>query len=127
MGLIVLLNPPKDVLLERINRRVGLMVEEGLVMEVEGLLRAGYRPQDPGMTGAGYREIGSFLRGEVSLEDATEEIRLSHRRYARRQRTWYRHQLPLETVVLDGTGGEEEMVERVRAEWAVAQGRGTLL
>jgi len=121
-GLIVLLDPPRDLLYEKINRRVSLMIEDGLVAEVEGLLRAGYDSQDPGMTGAGYREIVSHLRGDLTLEDATEEIRRSHRKYARRQVTWYRHQLPRGKVVLDGAGSEDEMVERVLAEWAIAEG-----
>jgi tRNA dimethylallyltransferase len=122
-GLIVLLDLPRDILYEKINRRVGLMVQEGLVAEVEGLLRAGYGPEDPGMTGAGYREIISFLRGDLTLEEATEEIRRSHRKYARRQITWYRHQLPPGTVVLDGNGADEEKVEHVLAEWTMAEGR----
>jgi len=123
-GLIVLLDLPRDVLYEKINRRVGLMVEEGLVAEVEGLLSAGYRVEDPGMTGAGYREIINYLQGDLTLEEATEDIRRSHRKYARRQITWYRHQLPPGTVVLDGTGREDEMVEQVLAEWEIAEGRG---
>jgi tRNA dimethylallyltransferase len=121
-GLIVLLDLPREVLYERINRRVSLMMEEGLVSEVEGLLGAGYGPEDPGMTGAGYREIVGFLQGNLTLEAAEEEIRRSHRRYARRQITWYRHQLPPGTVVLDGTGGDEKRVEQLVAEWAIAQG-----
>jgi len=123
-GLIVLLDPPRDVLYEKINRRVGLMLQKGLVAEVEGLSKAGYGPDDPGMTGAGYKEIISFLQGDSTLEEATDEIRRSHRKYARRQITWYRHQLPQGTLVLDGTGGNEEKVERVLAEWATAQAKG---
>lgn len=123
-GLIVLLDLPRDVLYEKINRRVGLMVQEGLVAEVEGLLKSGYGPDDPGMTGAGYREIISFLHGDLTLQEATDDIRRSHRKYARRQVTWFRHQLPRGTLVLDGAGGTEERVERVLAEWANAQGKG---
>ena len=100
------------------------MVQEGLVAEVEGLLKSGYGPDDPGMTGAGYREIISFLHGDLTLQEATDDIRRSHRKYARRQVTWFRHQLPRGTLVLDGAGGTEERVERVLAEWANAQGKG---
>jgi tRNA dimethylallyltransferase len=121
-GFIVLLDLQRDLLYERINRRVDLMVEEGLVAEVEGLLRAGYGPEDPGMTGAGYREIIRCLRGEYTLEEARVEIRQSHRNYARRQMTWFRHQLPQGTLVLDGTGTDEAMAEQLLAAWAAAQG-----
>lgn len=123
-GFVVLLDPPRDVLYEKINRRVTEMVQEGLVEEVERLLQAGYGSDDPGMTGAGYREIIGFLRGETTLEEATEEIRRSHRKYARRQSTWYKHQLPEGVLVLDGLSTREEMVENILAGWASAQGRG---
>jgi tRNA dimethylallyltransferase len=124
-GLIVLLDLPRDILYEKINQRVDFMVQEGLVSEVEGFLKAGYGSEDPGMTGAGYREIISFLRGDLTLSEAAEEIRRSHRKYARRQITWYRHQLPEGTLVLDGTGTNDVMVEQVLAEWAVAEEKGS--
>ena len=123
-GFIVLLDPPRDDLFEKINRRVGGMIEEGLVAEVERLLTAGYGAEDPGMTGAGYREIIGFLRGRSTLEEATEEIRRSHRKYARRQSTWYRHQLPEGVLVFDGSESIDEMVENVLTGWAMAQERG---
>jgi tRNA dimethylallyltransferase len=100
------------------------MVQEGLVAEVERLLEAGYGPQDPGMTGAGYREIIAFLEGNFTLEEAVEEIRRSHRKYARRQVTWCRHQLPPGTLVLDGEESTKTMADRILAEWAKAEGKG---
>ncbi len=125
-GLIVLMDPPRDRLYERINRRVAEMVREGLVDEVRRLRAAGYGPEAPGMTGAGYREILALLQGAISLEEATEEIRRSHRKYARRQVTWFRHQLPAGSMVLDGEEGLEAMAERVAAAWRVTQEeRGT--
>jgi len=132
MGMITVLDLPRDVLYHRINRRVGAMVEEGLVEEVRTLLDKGFGPRDPGMTGAGYREIVAHLRGELSLEEAVEEIRRSHRRYARRQITWNRNQLPEETVFLDGTRPRTELVaeileiweERARASASTVMGKG---
>ena len=116
-GMVVVVDLPRDLLYDRINRRVGGMVREGLVEEVQGLLAGGYGPGDPGMTGAGYREIVAHLRGECSLEEATELIRQAHRRYARRQVTWNRHQLPEGAVVLDGTLEEETLVQSILAAW----------
>ncbi|MBT8395940.1 MAG: tRNA (adenosine(37)-N6)-dimethylallyltransferase MiaA [Gemmatimonadetes bacterium] len=124
-GLIVLLDPPRDRLYDRINRRVGQMIEEGLISEVEGLLAAGYGPEDPGMTGSGYREAVEFLEGRLTLDEATEEIRRSHRKYARRQVTWFRHQLPADIVVLDGDGMEAAAGDRIVAEWDRTVGKGT--
>ncbi len=121
-GVVTVLDLPRDVLYERINRRVGSMVEEGLVDEVRGLLGRGFGPRDHGMTGAGYREIVAYLRGDLDLEDAMEEIRRSHRRYARRQMTWNRHQLPEETVFLDGTRSRVALVEEILELWGERTG-----
>ncbi len=125
MGMIVLLDLPRDRLYDRINRRVGEMVEEGLVAEVEGLLAAGYGAEDPGMTGSGYREVIGYLQGRLTLEETVEEIRRSHRRYARRQVTWCRHQLPGSIVVLDGERTPEEMADQIVTEWESSAGKGT--
>jgi len=116
-GVIFLLEHPRETLYQRINRRVDRMLEEGWVEEVEGLLEAGYGPEDPGMTGAGYREVVRYLREGVGLEETAEEIRRSHRRYARRQVTWYRHQLGEGALTLDGTRPVEELARRVAEAW----------
>lgn len=123
-GLIVLLHLPREDLYERINRRVGRMLEAGWVEEVELLLEEGYRPEDPGLTGAGYREIVGFLQGGPGLDATADEIRCSHRRYARRQVTWFRHQLPAGTVALDGTMAPESLSRRVVDIWRGAGAAG---
>jgi tRNA dimethylallyltransferase len=116
-GVIVLLDLPRELLYDRINRRVEEMIREGLLAEVEGLLNAGFGPQDPGMTGAGYREVVSHLQGEISLEETVEEIQRSHRRYARRQTTWYRHQLASGALMLDGTRPRADLAREVVEGW----------
>ena len=120
-GFIVILDPPRDVLYEKINERVGLMVDEGLADEVEGLLLAGYGPEDPGMTGAGYREMIRHLSGGLTLQEATDEIRRSHRKYARRQSTWFRHQLPSGCLTVEDPEVRDETAEQVLAAWAAAE------
>ena len=120
-GLIVLLAPPREALYEKINRRVGQMVAEGLIDEVRGLLKAGYEAGDPGMTGAGYREIVRHLQGEWTVEEATEGIRRSHRKYARRQTTWFRHQLPPGGVVVEEMDELDQTAKQVLAAWAAAE------
>jgi len=114
-GVVVVLDLPRDEMDRRIDDRVTRMVARGLVDEVRGLLEAGYHDDDPGMSGTGYREIGAYLRGEVGLEDAMEQIRRNTRKYARRQLTWFRHQLPAEAVRIDATRPLEEQVEAVLA------------
>ena len=110
-GTIVLLDLPRDEMDRRIDERVGGMLERGLVEEVEGLLAAGYSGDAPGMTGTGYREIAAYLRGEVSLEDAIAQVRSATRRYARRQLTWFRHQLPESVHRVDASSPVSEQVD----------------
>lgn len=90
----VVLDVPKEELDRRIDARVGHMVERGFVAEVERLLAAGYSANAPGMTGTGYRDVVGYLEGKGTLEAALDSMRLQTRRYARRQLTWFRHQVP---------------------------------
>jgi tRNA dimethylallyltransferase len=111
------LAPTREVLDRRIDRRVQRMLESGLVTEVAGLLERGYAPDDPGMNATGYPEIAAHLRGGVDLDEAAERIRRETRRYARRQLTWLRNQLPDDAVWLDGTKRADELVEEVVGRW----------
>ncbi|MEX1019775.1 MAG: tRNA (adenosine(37)-N6)-dimethylallyltransferase MiaA, partial [Litorilinea sp.] len=74
----------------RIDARVGQMVEQGLVAEVQSLLAAGYDPALPALTSLGYREIGAYLQGELTLPAAIERIQIETHRYVRHQETWFR-------------------------------------
>ena len=99
------------------------MLGRGLVDEVKGLLEAGYTEEDPGMTGTGYREIARHLRGEISLDQAVEEIAAATRRYARRQLTWFRHQLPDDAVRVDAALPVDDQVDvAIRALQAAGLG-----
>ena len=79
-----------DVLCARIDARVDAMVETGLVAEVEGLLDRGFREGVTAPQAIGYKEIVEALDGFISLDEAVERIKLATRRYAKRQRTWFR-------------------------------------
>ena len=82
----------RELLYDRVDKRVDLMIREGLVPEVEGLYRSGRLPKDSTAAQAiGYKEVISYLDGECTLDEATELIKLSTRRYAKRQLTWFRH------------------------------------
>jgi len=122
-GVVVVLDLPRDEMDRRIDERVGGMIERGLVDEVRALLDAGHAVDEPGMTGTGYREIAAHLRGEATLDEAVEEIRRSTRRYARRQLTWFRHQLPDGTVRIDATAPVAEQADRALAALEDAGGR----
>jgi tRNA dimethylallyltransferase len=111
-GVILVLDLPRDELYRRIDVRVDRMVERGLLTEVQSLLAAGYSDEDPGMSGTGYREISTHLRGDATLEDAVEHVRRNTRRYARRQITWFRNQLPESAIWIDATMPVSEQVDQ---------------
>lgn len=95
----------RETLYARINQRVDNMMNDGLLDEVRGLISNG--SLSVGSTAAqaiGYKELALYLMGECSLDDAVEEIKLSSRRYAKRQLTWFRH-LTAERIMMDREDG----------------------
>ena len=119
-GVIVVLEMPREELDRRIDARVTRMAEGGLVVEVERLLEQGYGPDDPGMTGTGYREVAAYLTGETSLEEALDRMRSVTRKYARRQLTWFRHQVPDDVVRIDALQPVANQAARVVEAWRLA-------
>lgn len=111
-GVVVVLDLPREEMDRRIDDRVSRMVARGLVEEVRGLLDAGYVDRDPGMSGTGYREVARHLRGESTLDEALDDVRRNTRRYARRQLTWFRNQLPDSACRIDATAPLDEQVAR---------------
>jgi tRNA dimethylallyltransferase len=107
------LDLPREDLYGRINRRVDQMIDAGLVAEVRALIDAGYDEHAPAMNATGYIELISHIRGERTLASAIEEIKNRSRAYARRQLTWFRHQLSPSTIELDATRPLEEMTDEV--------------
>ncbi|HYE60215.1 MAG TPA: tRNA (adenosine(37)-N6)-dimethylallyltransferase MiaA [Candidatus Kapabacteria bacterium] len=81
---------PRDVLYRRINERIDIMVNQGLMQEVEQLLKQKYSWELSSMSGIGYRQLKPYFDGVVSLEDAIENLKRDTRHYARRQLTWFR-------------------------------------
>ena len=117
---VAVVDLPREELDRRIDARVARMLEGGLIEEVKGLLARGCSPGDPGMTGVGYREIVALIGGEIGQVEATDRIRRATRAYAKRQQTWFRHQLPEPVVRVDGMAAIEERVERVVGAWTAA-------
>ena len=79
-------------LYERIDRRVDVMVAEGLVDEVRGLMQQGYTRDLVSMQGIGYKEVIDALNGECGMEEAIARIKQASRHYAKRQLTWFRRE-----------------------------------
>ena len=96
----------------RVDKRVDIMMEEGLLSEVDSLYKRGLLPG--GSTAAqaiGYKEIISAIEGKCTLEEAVEQIKLSTRRYAKRQLTWFRHEQDAKRVFVDGLEGMRDYGE----------------
>ena len=86
---VFVINMDREKLYERINKRVDIMIENGLIEEVEKLLEK-YKEFPTAMQGLGYKEVVEYLQGKVSKEEMIENIKRETRRYAKRQLTWFR-------------------------------------
>lgn len=84
------LNTDRKILYQRINQRVDIMLEQGLLAEAEKLANT---PEVQAAQGIGYKELFPYFAGNVTLESALEEIKLHSRRYAKRQLTWFRNRM----------------------------------
>ncbi|MDX9971304.1 MAG: tRNA (adenosine(37)-N6)-dimethylallyltransferase MiaA [Candidatus Gracilibacteria bacterium] len=85
---IINLEWPREVLYNRINQRVDIMVKEGLIEEIRSLLKHGYDKSLPAITSVGVKEIIPYIEGKTTLEEAVELLKKNTRNYAKRQITW---------------------------------------
>lgn len=91
---IICLNTNRELLYERINKRVDLMMEAGLLKEAHSLWeKLGPKAEAQSTKGIGYQELFPYFNDEISLEDAVSAIKKNSRRYAKRQLTWFRNRL----------------------------------
>ena len=88
--IIIVLNRDREVLYQRINKRVDIMLENGILDEVKELLKMGYTKDMISMQGIGYKEMIKYLDGEYTYDEAIEIIKRDSRRYAKRQLTWFK-------------------------------------
>ncbi len=100
--LIIVLEPERDVLYERINHRVDQMLNEGVLQEADMLLHANLNPKAQCLSAIGYKELFPYLKGEDTLEHCVEVLKQKTRNYAKRQLTWIRHQVK-DAVVFNPT------------------------
>ncbi len=89
----------REKLYDRINRRVDMMIEQGLIEEVEEISKK-YNKFPTAMQGLGYKEVIEYLEGKCSKEEMIEKIKMETRRYAKRQLTWFRKNK--QTIWIDG-------------------------
>ena len=100
------INMDRSRLYERIDRRVDMMVDAGLVEEVQSLLKRGCTPDMISMQGLGYKEIIAYLNGEYDLVEAIDTIKTRTRRFSKRQLTWFKRDAHIRWFDADGTDRE---------------------
>ncbi|MFI5349546.1 MAG: tRNA (adenosine(37)-N6)-dimethylallyltransferase MiaA [Elusimicrobiota bacterium] len=110
----LILEIPNDILRRRIETRARSMWP-ALLAEVRALVPTRFRGDEPGFTSLGYREAVAVLRGESSSEDGLAEMIRATHAYAKRQRTWFRHQLPGAAAVATGKSPEETLANALAA------------
>ena len=104
----------RSELYRRIDLRVSLMLEQGLVEEIRGLLAAGIPEKTTAMQAIGYKEFVDALDGRCTIEEAADQVRQSSRRYAKRQLTWFRRNKAIHWLIRDTGDTGREILENAR-------------
>lgn len=113
----IVLTVPRPVLHQRIAARAEEMMRRGLIEEVAAVLAEGHRPDAPGLDGVGIREAVEYLHGRRPRESVPGAVATSTRQYAKRQQTWFRHQLGAPVLTLDATRGPERVAADIVEQW----------
>jgi tRNA dimethylallyltransferase len=113
----IVLTVPRAVLHQRIARRAEEMVRRGVIEEVASVLAEGHAPDAPGLDGIGIREAVEYLHGVRPRESVAAAITTGTRQYAKRQQTWFRHQLTGAVTTLDATRSPEKLAAEIAALW----------
>ena len=100
----------RAILYDRINRRVDIMIKNGLIEEVKNLIKK-YNEIPTAMQGLGYKEVVAYFNSKYSKEEMIEKIKMETRRYAKRQITWFKR---IKNIIwLDGLNKTEENVNSI--------------
>ena len=107
------LNWEREKLYERINKRVDLMIEAGLINEVKQI-KEKYKKYPTAMQALGYKEVIQYFNNELTYEEMVDKIKIETRRYAKRQLTWFRKNK--QTIWLEAEMGNERNIEIILGE-----------
>ena len=105
---------PRALLYDRIDLRVGIMLEMGLEKEIRDLLASGISPNCTAMQAIGYKEFVAALDGLCTMEEAADEVRKASRRYAMRQLTWFRRNEKIHWLTRREGATGDEILQRAR-------------
>ncbi|CQR24679.1 tRNA delta(2)-isopentenylpyrophosphate transferase [Streptococcus varani] len=108
---IIGLTDEREQLYDRINKRVDLMMEAGLLVEVEWLYQT--YPQSQASMGIGYKEFYPYFAGEISLDEAVDKVKQNSRRFAKRQLTWFRNRMNVEFYTVSESDFKEKIFAQV--------------
>ncbi len=108
----------REKLYDRINQRVDIMIEQGLIEEVQELLKK-YKNFPTAMQGLGYKEVVPYLQGNITKEEMIENLKQETRRYAKRQLTWFRKNKEIKW--LNGLAPAEENIQRILEDYEEAE------
>lgn len=133
VGMITIDFHSRELLYGRVDKRVDIMMREGLLDEVRGLYDAGLLSSGTASAAIGYKELVEYIEGRCALDEAVESLKLATRRYAKRQLTWFRHERGARVIYADrpdgGMKGEDEMLtealilaDELRAEFEKKKG-----
>ena len=101
-------------LYRRINLRVDIMLQQGLVEEIRGLLASGIPEKCTAMQAIGYKEFVAALNGQCTIEEAADQVRQGTRHYAKRQLTWLRRNKAIHWITRESDTVPEEIIEQAR-------------
>ena len=113
----------REKLYDRINKRVDIMIQNGLIEEVKELLKK-YKSFPTAMQGLGYKEVVSYLKGEYSKEEMIDKIKMETRRYAKRQLTWFRKYKEL--IWIDGLEKTQNNIKIILEEYSEKNNRSRI-
>lgn len=105
---------PRQALYDRIDQRVGIMLEQGLIQEIQNLLHSGINANCTALQAIGYKEFVAALDGHGTIEAAADQVRQSSRRYAKRQLTWFRRSKSMNWLTRHPGEGAEEIFAQAR-------------
>ncbi|MEO8448853.1 MAG: tRNA (adenosine(37)-N6)-dimethylallyltransferase MiaA [Gemmatimonadota bacterium] len=117
----VRLSAPRPVLHQRIAARADDMVRRGLIEEVAAVLAEGHPADAPGLDAVGIREAVEYLHGKRTRESVAGAVTIATRQYAKRQETWFRHQLAGPVLSIDATRPPEDLAETIARAWESEQ------
>lgn len=111
---IIVLNRDRSILYDRINQRVDIMFDMGLLDEVKGLHQMGYTSQMQSMKGIGYKEVLEYFDGKMTLEESIDILKQGTRRYAKRQITWFKRYENALWLDLDKVTELDDQIEAIK-------------